>query len=587
MRPLFWAFAVLVAASAPLLALQNPTPPGVRVVLSAAKPSFFLGENVLVDYCLENGSTAPVAISVGGDYRGASRSQRFKAMVTDARGQVLPDPDPRGGSLGGVGTSLTLAPGARWCQSLPLMRYARIDDAGIYTVRATHDLGWPKEQAPEGTVTVTLRMPNALEADTVVSSTAALPSPSGTVMGQLSKPYRDYTTLRYGVYLTPLTRLARGGTADAAAGIGAIPLPEATRVLIDLLASADRAVAAAAVQQLAMRLPDPEFDGVVGHRSPFVDGTEDTRRYLIRTGWRPEFAADVRAAAHNWLASSVVQDVVQGAFMIEAVGTADDAADLAAALGRALERTVTLPFETGVYPRPRGAMQELLRAADALAARGYLPSTADDPGQEALWLASFGRGARPAGWDLRMAGLLSHRIAYMRELALTKLPADAPAALLASAGPALQSSDMDLRIAALDLIKRARLVAYRQPVAAIVRTATDFMFMNFARNTLRDLGGTWDLLQIMAARVAEPEIGRDMLGPLVDLLEGVTGWGGGPIEANEAPALSARWTAFLDAHRAAIEAGAKISFSDPGVTPDLVPRSWTLHRRGRPDWPVR
>jgi hypothetical protein len=45
-------------------------------------PTFFLGENVLVHYCLENTPLTAFQISWGGDSRGASRSVRFKTTLT-------------------------------------------------------------------------------------------------------------------------------------------------------------------------------------------------------------------------------------------------------------------------------------------------------------------------------------------------------------------------------------------------------------------------------------------------------------------------------------------------------------------------
>lgn len=70
-------------------------------------------------------------------------------------------------------------------------------------------------------------------------------------------------------------RLAKAGNATALIGVGAIPAPEATRALIDLLGHADRAVARAAAQTLAMRMPDPALDGALGPRSPFRNDLQD------------------------------------------------------------------------------------------------------------------------------------------------------------------------------------------------------------------------------------------------------------------------------------------------------------------------
>src|SRR5439155_18117595 len=98
--------------------------------LMVRKAQFFLGENVLVDFCVVNTSDEPLEISVGGDYRGSSRSLRFKVETRDASGALVADPDPNPMNFGGMGYSPKIEPGKKWCQSLPLMRYARIEAPG-------------------------------------------------------------------------------------------------------------------------------------------------------------------------------------------------------------------------------------------------------------------------------------------------------------------------------------------------------------------------------------------------------------------------------------------------------------------------
>ena len=97
---------------------------------------------------LVNGTSTPIKIKVGGDYRGASRSLRFKLTARDASGAEMPDPDPEKFNFGGMGYAPEIAPSDKWCQSLALMHYARIDAPGTYALTATHDLGWPKGTAP-------------------------------------------------------------------------------------------------------------------------------------------------------------------------------------------------------------------------------------------------------------------------------------------------------------------------------------------------------------------------------------------------------------------------------------------------------
>jgi hypothetical protein len=126
-----------------------------RIEIGVRKSLHFLGENVLVDFCVVNADATPLVIEVGGDYRGSTRSLRFKVEVRDAKGVAMADPDPEPFNLGGIGYSPKIEPGGKWCQSLALGRYARIDAPGRYTITATHDLGWPAKKAPSGTAIIT------------------------------------------------------------------------------------------------------------------------------------------------------------------------------------------------------------------------------------------------------------------------------------------------------------------------------------------------------------------------------------------------------------------------------------------------
>jgi hypothetical protein len=560
--------------------------------LSFDRPSFFLGENVLLHFCVENTSGLPFQIDVGGDYQAASRSIRFKATVTDDRGNVVADPDPSGFTFGGMGTTPTVAPHDHWCQSIPLMRYARIERAGTYTVRVSHDLGWPKDTAPVGQTEIRFTMPSADEARDIVATTQALPTAGAPNYSHDEpwKPYQDFSTLRFQIYLTPLLRIVDSGDLKAMPGIGAIPTPEATRALIDLMSRSDQALAREAARTIASRLPDPALTGALPNRGAFVNNQEDPRRYLRDGSWRPEFAPDVRAAARKFLASADTADLIQGAFMLEATGERDDVPSLSAALTLALERTRTLPFERGIYPRPRGAMQELLRAAQVMVARGYVPPAQPERlGDMALWLVAFGQGARPEGWADRLALLLAHDLPYIRELALKNLPLDAPAPLFSAVGAALGSSDVDLQMAGCEMVRQAKLVEHRAAVAAVARTAGPDagLLMNSASNALAAVGGRVELLEIMASRLTEPRVGQMALGTLFGVFEGTSGWGGSLDDAADLQAVQVHWRTFIAAHQSELEAGKRFALDDPAVSPDLVPKGMKLHRTGKPDWPPR
>ena len=555
-----------------------------RVVLTLDKGEFFLGENVLVHYCFENTSDQPITVSVGSDYRGASRSLRFKVTVTDDAGTAMPDPDPSGYSLGGIGGSPQIEKGARWCQSLPLMRYARIDRPGNYEVRVVHDLGLPAGEAPEGRVMLRLTMPTDAQAEEVIVAMAALPPNPGTVMGRLSKPYADFSALRYGVYLPPLFRRARTGDAVSSTAIGAIPTPEATRALVGLLGESNAAVSRAAARALSARLPDPALDGALGPRNVFDNELKDARRYLINASWRPEFAMDVRSAAMKFLEASDTEDVRLGAFMLQAVGVPGDGALLSVALTRAIENTRTLPFETGVYPRPRGSVMELLRTADILVGRGYAPLTpGDTPGGLALWLVALGHGARPGGWQDDVARALIHPIPFVRELAMERLQAEVPDVFIPAIGENLKSSDPDVQIAACNLVARSRISVLHTQVSE-ARTAKEWTLRECG-NTLWALGARFERVEILVSRLTEPAMAATVLEHLLGLLDN-DGWSGCcAVPGDQAQALSVRWRALVTSHRADIEAGREIPLEAQDVTPDLLPPGMALHRRGKPNWP--
>jgi hypothetical protein len=59
----------------------QPVPEGTMVTLEFDRPDYFLGENVLVHFVLQNTGDTPFEASWGGDYRGASRHLRFKVTA--------------------------------------------------------------------------------------------------------------------------------------------------------------------------------------------------------------------------------------------------------------------------------------------------------------------------------------------------------------------------------------------------------------------------------------------------------------------------------------------------------------------------
>lgn len=182
---------------------QPPPPDAVKISLLADKAEFFLGENILLHYRIENTGKEHLRIDVGGDYRGGTRANRFKVTVVDAAGRELPDPAPKQWDMGGLSPLGGAKPGAAWFENVWLLRYRTLDEPGDYTVTVFHDLGWGERQAKDPrvvTLKLRLKMPNEAEARQVIAEMDKAKSNSGSTWGQKGQPAADFSLLKFPVY---------------------------------------------------------------------------------------------------------------------------------------------------------------------------------------------------------------------------------------------------------------------------------------------------------------------------------------------------------------------------------------------------
>jgi len=56
----------------------------VRLIIQTARPEYFLGESIALQFIVVNEGTSPLEISVGGDYRGVGRHLRYKVRKSSA-----------------------------------------------------------------------------------------------------------------------------------------------------------------------------------------------------------------------------------------------------------------------------------------------------------------------------------------------------------------------------------------------------------------------------------------------------------------------------------------------------------------------
>jgi hypothetical protein len=567
-------------------------PEGVRLSLHFDKDLYFLGENILAHLLVENVGQGVLYINIGGDYRMASRSLRFSVTATDERGELLPDPDPSGFCMGGISSTTRLVPDQKHYESIQLLLYRRFERPGVYQIRASHDFGWrgrEGEPFPVAEATITLVMPNEAQARRIVEEMDQLPKDHGSTSGKRQKPFADFGTLIYPVYLPILASRAADGDERALYALGQMPTPKATRALVGLLNHPNAVFAREATLTLNGRLPDPQLEDKLPKRNFFDNDQKAHRRWLVQQAWRPEFAPKVRQKAHQLLASQEMKDLTCGAFILECLGGAEDVPPLIRALDRAVAKTRSLPKEEGIYPRPRGACQELVRAARMMAVRAVaVPPEPRSAGEAVTFATAVGTGPefRPANWAGTYARLLRDESAYVREVAVNNLPIPVPAALVPLLGPLFIDPDLDVQIATCLLAEKARLPELRQPVLGVLASTRDELLLNTAHNAAYALATPLDRIRVLVARLDEDGMAAPCLTQLAGIiLEGYSASSHPSREQLDVAAgrdCKAAWQKFLQEHGEAIAAGQRFTVLDGKLPlPDLFPRFTFFPNRNR------
>jgi hypothetical protein len=545
--------------------------PDARVRVMFDQTEYFLGENILIHFCVENVGTKPFGVTFGGDYRGMSRNTRFQITALDEHGAAVLDPGAIGSDMGGMVYGPQLATREKHWESLQLARYCRFERAGAYRVRATHDLGWqcpPGLAPPVGEATLILKMPTPAEARAVLEKMDRLPPNHGVTAGQRNRPYADHTALAYEVYLPLVAARARNGEEKAVAAVAAIPTAEATELLVELTGHMDGKIALQALRSVSERLPLPDKERARGF------GTRGG--WLAQQTWQPRLAVSIRACASRLLAERPDPDTAwHAAWLLERLGEVPDAPVLIQALEREILRLAsTAPGHERL--RARDIVNGQLRAAEALQERGLaLPVTATTPAYKVLWLRRLGRDAdfRPPGWEAAYARLLRDETAYVREQALLYLPTAQGKDLLRPLASLCDDPDLDVRGAACSAAARFDVTDLRTAVARVARTTTDKSLFRTASGATRQLSQRWDWLELIVARLEEPGLTEPCLQELMAVIGGFNGYShSGGYKPEQARTLKKGWQKFLDEHEKDLRAGKQWRFNAPGFpTPELFP----------------
>ena len=566
---------------------SDPVPDNAMVSLSADKAEYFLGENVLVHFTVENVGGPAFNVDSGGDYRGAARALRFEVVAQDQHGNTLADPYPCYDHMGGIGGPTEVTPDNPFYASVRIVRYARFERPGTYFVRVRHDCGWKATESrplPEGKIVLRFREPTEAEARNLVVDWLSQPPFTGVLVGKKSPPHPDFTQISFGAYLPALAEAAREGNAHAIEGVGSVATPEATRALIDLINSGSEEVAGHATDQLRRRIPHhlPRHDT----QEPNADKgrPESHTAWLVRTSWRDEFAPDVREIAVRLLASGETETVDDGAYLMGGIGVPEDISHLVAALNSELPKTGLKTEERNIYYRRRSVCWRLDDALERLIERGAsVPVQPSSPGEVMLFLAGLrtDHELRPAGWIETCDAALKSHVAYVQERALESLPQPFPEELHQNLPALLESNQHGVATAACRIIGRDKLTQFRKPVLSTLRRAKDDWLFRAASQAAIEIGAEQERLEILVSRLDEPGMLYPCLNALRTVFDNVGGggWNTNIDVAAEAKRIKPKWEKLLVDHAEYLQSGKRFTLPNPDISSDMFPEQFTMTLR--------
>ena len=551
----------------------------LKLSLQAARTEFFLGENILLHYCIENLGKEPIGHSVGGDYRGGSRADRFKVTVVDSAGREMPDPQPKQFNMGGLIPLGGIKPGQTWFEVVFLLRYRSLGQPGDYTVTVFHDLGWGPRRTNDFRVVsirLKLKMPTVAEAAQVIAAMEKAKSYNGKSWGKKGQPTADFSLLKFPVYL-PL--LSAAANLDAVAGLAKMPGIEATRALLSLAETPGMDVPAAAAAALSQRIPVPEK-----RRTTKPNYWNSTPAPVPNT-WDPTLASDARRIGMHLISHGNDACLVSALGMLTGLAAQEDLPELFQALERSAWRAHVIPAtDKDHHQGPRWACRTVTGVLDQFARGGLLmPVEPGSAGEFLGFLAGIAAGSEfwPVGWEATFARALGHERAVVREAALWRVPQPVPATLVPLVLAGMSDPEPFVRKVACERVNQLKLLGGRDhALKAIAMAADGWTVWMAVEVAVRDHGRV-ECAELLARRFAkltdDPHyLDRDLMGHLVRITMGGSLSGSWhslrePKGKARAEAMREAWLKVIRQHAATLRTDQLLKPGDVGLSAGLIP----------------
>jgi hypothetical protein len=544
-------------------------PFGFKVNLVGDRTNYFLGENIVLYYRIENAGTTPFEISTGGDYRGSTRADRFKVSAVSAGGKLVADPTPLMRNFGGgLSSGGEIKPNGDWFEEVCVIEYCRFDTPGTYTVRAFHDLGFGRARTNDPrtvTLTLELRAPTEMEARSILFEAERAKPFHGNTCGRKGEARLCYPCIRWPSFLKPLEERAQQGNESAVVGIASIRTLDASRALVGLLSHTNATLAAKAAALLDGRLAHPESD-FTGPWGP------ERRQFIIENVWEEALSPRVRNYCVQLLQGTKRSDLMSAASLLRLVGTAQEVPALQRALDFAVAQTNTEYLADIHYPAPIRAADLLLRAFLTLQPNlDVEPNPHLSPGELVLFLARHGASENPLSSqeEAVFVAALQNPLPYVRMKALDQLPKEIPVSLVGGITHCLTDSKIGVQNYAFQAALRMQEPKHLAIALEVLKTAPDEWLLRAAKIVAVKYGGRYNCAEILASRLTVPKdhndyLPREIFSQLFGIVVG-NKTGGNlkvPRDAETARAVSACWLDFLKAHQRSIADGQLLKLSD-------------------------
>lgn len=514
-----------------------PVPEGARVILKANKERYFVGEDIVVQFVLENTGLKPFRIMIGGNRCADSRDMSFRITVKDESGRRLWDPmicRRHCTYSREIPQWREVKPGGKYAQTLHLHKYFMFEKPGTYSISISSGLGWAKAKDRE--------------------------HPVGNVKLHIVMPPGKKVVLR-----RP-------------------PTPESTKEMIELLNHPQKRIVLQHASQLMCRLPDPDYEVKPSRQLRASGCCEIERPWKAEHSWRPEFARPALEGAKKMLTWRDLNGMEYAAFIIGYLGGEKELPSLIDGLDYVLGERKYTPYDT---------YSDLLGAAEMLVCKGVkAPESPGSPGEAAVFLAAIKarEDFRPKDWVATARRLLQHKLFYIRQLALKSLPRPVDRQFLDLVVKSLEDSEYAVRREAIFAAESIKSPELKEHVFKVLETSNNEKILGQALRVAKSLDLLPEALLAIANRFNEPRTAsmcNNFMAYTINRKEIRGFYCHGQISPENARQLKARWTSFLKAHMEDIRSGRRYVVGDPELTPDLIPEGCGIVLDSGERWPSR